>query len=234
MHSRLRELVFGSEAQFAFYLGGYVAAFHMPTTALNLDGALRLHEEIDRVAAFYPLGGSAADATFLFRHPDVGHVPAAERLALIKQKMAGPGPMSARVLKEVPDSIPVYFDSLTQIRMPTWHRGRVALLGDACGCLTLLAGQGSHMAIADAFVLASELQRHAGDHKAAFHAYEALMKPAAMKKQAEAERFARIFMPTRKSRPWLRRLVTRLMFSRLGLRFGMRMFGARSVLAGYS
>ena len=39
--------------------------------------------------------------------------------------------------------------------MPQWHKGRVALIGDACGCLTLLAGQGSHMAMAGGYVLAA-------------------------------------------------------------------------------
>jgi 2-polyprenyl-6-methoxyphenol hydroxylase-like FAD-dependent oxidoreductase len=233
VHSRLRELVFGKEDAFAHYLGGYVAAIHMPHPGLDLDGALKLHEETDHLAAFYPLDADAADATFIFRYPDAGHIPAERRLPLLREKTAGPGWMSSRVLAALPASIPVYFDSLTQIRMPNWHRGRVALIGDACGCLTLLAGQGSHMAMADAYVLATELGRHPGDHVDAFRAYESLMKPATVKKQAEAERFAAIAMPSEKSRPWLRKLATRLMFSRLGLRLGMRVFGARSVLEGY-
>ncbi len=172
VHSQLRALVFGSEQAFASYLGAYVAAFHMERPRVELDHALKLHEEIDRVAAFYPLGEGAADATFVFRHPDIGHVPASERLPLLKEKMSGPGWMSAHVLEDISTSHPVYFDSLTQIRMPNWYRGRVALLGDACGCLTLLAGQGSQMAMADAYVLATELHRHAGDHAAAFKAYQ--------------------------------------------------------------
>jgi len=233
VHSHVRALVFGKEEDYTRYLGGYVAAFHLAHTELDLDSALKLHEETDRTAAFYPLSDDTADATFVFRNPDVGHVPPEQRLPLLREKMNGPGWISARILEEIPASTPVYFDSLTQIRMPTWHRGRVALLGDACGCLTLLAGQGSHMAMADAFALATELQRHDG-HEAAFRAYEALMRPAVEAKQAEAARFARIFIPTKKSRPWLRRLATRALFSRLGLRLGMRAFGARSVLEGYA
>jgi 2-polyprenyl-6-methoxyphenol hydroxylase-like FAD-dependent oxidoreductase len=205
----------------------------MPQSRLELNRAFKLHEEIDRIAGFYPLGGGAAGATFIFRHPDVGPIPADERLPLLRQKWAGAGWIGRSVLKELPASVPVFFDSLTQIRMPSWHQKRVALLGDACGCLTLLAGQGSHMAMAGAYVLATELQRHA-DHEAAFRAYEAVMEPAVMQRQMEAERFAKIVMPTEKSRAWLRRIATRLLFSRLGLRFGMRMFGAKSVLEGYS
>jgi 2-polyprenyl-6-methoxyphenol hydroxylase-like FAD-dependent oxidoreductase len=233
VHSRIRELVFGEEEVFAYSLGGYVAAFHMERSKLKLGNAFKLHEEPGRIAGFYPLGGDRADATFVFRHEDVGRVPREERLSMLRQIWSGPGWAGSRVLKEVSESHPVYFDTLTQIRMPSWHHGRVALLGDACGCLTLLAGQGSHMAMADAYVIAVELERHGGDQEAAFAAYEAMMEPAVMKRQIEAERFARLAMPSEKSRPWLRRLVTRAIFSRLGLRLTMGMFGAKSVLAGY-
>ena len=111
---------------------------------------------------------------------------------------------------------PIYFDSLTQIVMPHWSKGRVALLGDACGCLTLLAGQGSHMAMAGAYVIARELERHDGDYSAAFAAYEAKLKPAVTKRQDDAAAFARYFIPSARSRPWLRRLVIKMMFSPLG------------------
>ncbi len=234
VHSAIRALTFGAEDQFKQYLGGYVAAFHMAQSHLDLNQALKLHEETDRVAAYYPLSDTAADATFVFRHPDVGHVPAPERLPLLKEKMAGPGWLAAKILEDVSESVPVYFNSLTQIRMPDWHRGRVALLGDACGCLTLLAGQGSHMAMAGAYVLATELRQHPRDHEAAFRAYQARLQPAVAKKRTEAERFSRIFIPSAKSRPWLRHLVTKAMFSRLGLKYGMRMFGSKSVLQNYS
>ena len=36
-----------------------------------------------------------------------------------------------------------YFDRVSQIRMPSWSRGRVALVGDAAACPAFLAGQGS-------------------------------------------------------------------------------------------
>jgi hypothetical protein len=36
----------------------------------------------------------------------------------------------------------VYFDGVAQIEMSGWSRGRVVLVGDACGCVSLLAGQG--------------------------------------------------------------------------------------------
>jgi 2-polyprenyl-6-methoxyphenol hydroxylase-like FAD-dependent oxidoreductase len=122
---------------------------------------------------------------------------------------------------------------MTQIVMPRWYQGRVALLGDACGCLTLLAGQGSHMAMAGAYVLATELTRHGGDYAAAFAAYQALLKPAVDRRQRDAALFAKVFIPSERSRPWLRRLTIRLLFNPLVFPLVLRWFGARSVLEGY-
>ena len=110
----------------------------------------------------------------------------------------------------------------------------MALLGDACGCLTLLAGQGSHMAMAGAYVIARELQRHGGDYQRAFAAYQAKLRPAVTKRQDDAATMARTFIPSQRSRPWLRRLTIKLMFSKLALPLVFRWFGAKSVLEGYA
>src|SRR4029079_14934169 len=99
-------------------------------------------------------------------------------------------------LADHPATEPLYFDPAMQIVMPSWHRGRIALVGDACGSLPLLAGQGSHMAMAGAYVLAQELGRHPGDHGAAFGAYQSFMKPIVSRKQRDAARLARMFVPT--------------------------------------
>ena len=38
----------------------------------------------------------------------------------------------------------IYFDRVSQIRMNSWSNGRVALVGDAAFCPSLLAGQALH------------------------------------------------------------------------------------------
>ncbi len=233
LHSRVRSLVFGPEKRFARFLGGYVAAFHVQGLNRFVGRALKLHEETNRLGALYPLDADHADATYVFRHDEI-ELPADERLAFVKEQFKGSHWILEDVLREYRGSEPIYFDSLTQIVMPEWSKGRVALLGDACGCLTLLAGQGSHMAMADAFVLARELERHGGDHDAAFAAYQAMMKPPVDERQRDAAQFARYFIPDPRSRPWLRRLVIALLFSPLLLPLVFRWFGARSVLKHYA
>ena len=89
----------------------------------------------------------------------------------------------------------IYFDRVSQIRMDRWASGRTALVGDAAAAVSLLAGEGTGLAIAEAYVLAGELSRCGGDHSLAFDRYQALMQPFLKKKQLAAARFASTFAP---------------------------------------
>ena len=230
VHSRVRELVFGAEAQFARFLGLYVAAFHVASAGFPVRDAALLYEEPDRSAFFYPLDAARMDATYVFRHAEMD-THAIDRMATLQGCYRDAGWIVQDVLRAHADDVPVYFDSATQIVMPQWHQGRVALIGDACGCLTLIAGQGSHMAMAGGYVLAQELARQ-GDHRAAFAAYQDFLKPHVDRKQRDAARFARLFVRARNSRAWLRRLTIRLLFSRALINLGFAGFGVKSVLRG--
>ena len=61
--------------------------------------------------------------------------------------------------------------------------------------VSLLAGQGSALAMIAAYVLASELTKSVGRPETAFHRYEHLLRPFMTEKQKAAERFARSFVP---------------------------------------
>jgi 2-polyprenyl-6-methoxyphenol hydroxylase-like FAD-dependent oxidoreductase len=230
VHSKVRELIFGPEAQFARFLGLYVAGFHAPSDGFSIDRTVKLYEETDRVAFLYPLDERRLDATYVFRQTEV-HVPHAERLAFLRARYRGAGWIAQDVLNAYSGDDPIFFDSVTQIVMPQWHKGRVALIGDACGCLTLLAGQGSHMAMAGGYVLAQELARQS-DHKTAFAAYQNFLRPHVESRRKDAARFAGLFVPGARSRPWLRRLFIQLLFSKAVLKYGLRFFGSKSVLVG--
>jgi 2-polyprenyl-6-methoxyphenol hydroxylase-like FAD-dependent oxidoreductase len=233
VHSNIRDLVFGREREFAHFLGYHAAAFHFASDGYGLGNAFRLYEETDRAVWLYPLDEHRADATLVFRAPEMGYVPHAQRPMLLRERFAASGWVTEKLLHEIDPAERIFLDSLTQIVMPQWHRGRIALLGDACGCLTLAAGQGSHMAMAAAWVLARELSRHA-DHGAAFAAYEAFLRPHVTAKQRDALRFAALIVPSEGSWSAVRRLAIRFMFSAPVVKTAMRLFGTRSVLAGYA
>lgn len=231
VHSQVREIVFGPEPPFAHFLGLYVAAFHFVRGDIPVGRAATIYEETDRLAIIYPLDESRFDATICFRHAETD-VPHRDRATFFREQMRGAGWVLPDVLRANTGDEPLFFDSVTQIEMPQWHRGRVALIGDACGCLTLLAGQGSHMAMAAGYVLAQEIARRPDDHAAAFAAYQDFLKPHVDKRRRDAARLARIFVPSTRSRPWLRRLAIRLLFSRPLIRPGLALFGTTSVIAG--
>jgi 2-polyprenyl-6-methoxyphenol hydroxylase-like FAD-dependent oxidoreductase len=93
-----------------------------------------------------------------------------------RERYAGAGWQTERVLDGFEHSDDVYVDDLTQIHAPTWHRGAVVLLGDAAWCVTPMGGGGSSLALTGGYVLAASLTSHP-DTARAFDAFEAWMRP---------------------------------------------------------
>jgi 2-polyprenyl-6-methoxyphenol hydroxylase-like FAD-dependent oxidoreductase len=114
-----------------------------------------------------------------------------------------------QILDELDRAQELYFDRVSQIRMDRWSRGRVALVGDAAFCVSLVAGQGSALAMISAYVLAGELAKANGRHEVAFREYEALLRNYMQKKQQAAERFAAAFAPRTRRGLWFRNQVVR-------------------------
>ena len=105
----------------------------------------------------------------------------------------------------------IYFDRVSQIRLDRWTKGRTALVGDAAACVSLLAGEGSGLAMAEAYVLAGELHNCGGDYGAAFARYQQRLMPFLKRKQHSAAKFASSFAPKTAFGIAFRNLVTRLM-----------------------
>jgi 2-polyprenyl-6-methoxyphenol hydroxylase-like FAD-dependent oxidoreductase len=105
----------------------------------------------------------------------------------------------------------IYFDRVSQIRLDHWTKARMALVGDAAACVSLLAGQGSILAMAEAYVLAGELNNCGGDFDAAFTRYEQRFMPLLKRKQKSAAKFASSFAPKTAMGIAFRNMMTRLM-----------------------
>ena len=112
--------------------------------------------------------------------------------------------------------------------MQSWSRGRVVLIGDACGCPTLIAGQGAHLAMGDAYVLA-----RTDDVAAACRRYEQVLHAHTDSVQDGAARFARSFVPAAGTWTWLRRAAIRMALSRWLLRCTISGFGRTDVIRQY-
>ena len=105
----------------------------------------------------------------------------------------------------------VYFDRVSQVAMRSWSSGRVALIGDAAACISLVGGEGTGLGMTEAYVLAGELARHDGNHAIAFAAYEKRLRRFVEGKQRAARAFASSFTPRTALGVWLRNQATRLM-----------------------
>ena len=116
-----------------------------------------------------------------------------------------------RILSALDASDDLYFDAVSQIQMPSWVQGRVALVGDACFCPSLLAGQGASLAMGAAYILAGELAKANGDYAVAFKRYEELLRPVMAGKQRAARSFAGSFAPRTRLGIFLRNKITALM-----------------------
>ncbi|MFC8801054.1 FAD-dependent monooxygenase [Promicromonospora sp. NPDC057138] len=112
---------------------------------------------------------------------------------IVADVLAGEGWEVPRLLDAMWRSDDFYFDRHVKIEMPSWHRGRVALLGDACTAGSV--GMGTSLALVGAYVLAGELARAGGDTEPAFAAYEARMRPYAQANMQQLPGGARGFLP---------------------------------------
>jgi len=99
-----------------------------------------------------------------------------QQKSFLKERFADAGWETPRILAAMDDTDDFYFDVLRQVRMPRWSSGRVVLTGDAAWCATPLAGIGTTLAVAGAYVLAQELIR-SRDTETALKTYEDQMRP---------------------------------------------------------
>ena len=209
IHSQTRALVFGEERQFAHYLGYQFALFEMPPLAHDLGHSYHTHVEPQMQLGIYPI----ADDHWLFfaafaQSDDT--VPAPDqRVATLRQQLAHVKWYAPEILARLSDDTFIFWDNVTQIEMPRWYDNRVALIGDAAHCPTLVSGQGASMAMAGAYFLADALTK-TGNHTEAFQTVDERLRPHIERIQKAARNFAPTFIPKSEFRIMLINLVLRL------------------------
>ncbi|MGB8404604.1 MAG: FAD-dependent monooxygenase [Mycobacterium sp.] len=179
LHSGVRGLVFGPEDQVVTQLGQYFGFFDMDNhlgldhrgVACEAGGLAALLQATDpdkpARASFY-----LTDAQLVFDYRDTEG-----NKRLFADRFAGMGWEVPELLAAFAEAPQVYFDSIAQVHLESYARGRVCLTGDAAWCASPRSGMGTSLAVVGAYVLAHELQAADGDHAAAFAKYQQLMSP---------------------------------------------------------
>jgi 2-polyprenyl-6-methoxyphenol hydroxylase-like FAD-dependent oxidoreductase len=198
LHSGVRQLVFGPDTGHTRFLGGYLAVFSAPKS-LAREGEMTNVLAPDRLAMIYTADHlDDARAVFLFRPPaplQYHHRDEPRQRELLRDAFAGHDPMVDRWLAELDNAGSFYFDSITQLELTSWSRGRVTLVGDAGYCPGPAVGGSTSLAVLGAYVLAGELDRASGDYAAAFVAYERVMADPVLRSRAFARTVAKSLIP---------------------------------------
>jgi 2-polyprenyl-6-methoxyphenol hydroxylase-like FAD-dependent oxidoreductase len=200
LHSRVRELAFGEERKFEKYLGYKVAAFAVDGYRPRDESTYIMFTEVGQQVGRFSMRDDRTMFLFTFADPVAdGAANNTAQKALLRKRFGKSGWECPQILRGLDGCDDLYFDRVSQIQMDPqqglWTRGRVTLVGDAAFCVSLLAGQGSSLAMIAAYILAGELHRAGGDYARAFTRYQEILGPFILAKQKAALRFAGTFAP---------------------------------------
>ncbi len=204
----MRRLVFGDVPE--LFIGAYLAVLSLPNH-LGLEDTTVAYSDVDRMAAIYSAEHLPdARAVFLFRSErlEYHHRDVARQKELLREAYAGADGEVSRWLDQLDGTF--YFDSITQLRMDTWSRGRVTLVGDAGFCPGPAVGGSTSLAVVGAYVLAGELAAAGGDPAVAFPAYEAEIGDYVRRSRAFAVGTAKRLIPGSERELWVMRQAMRL------------------------
>ncbi|SCF00365.1 2-polyprenyl-6-methoxyphenol hydroxylase [Micromonospora coriariae] len=188
LHSGVRRLAFGPEREYVRHLGYQLAGWDLPNE-LGVGVVAQQYNVPGRMAsvAADQRDPARAGAFVVFTAPD----PEGDWYDIDQQKkiittaFGGLGWHVPQLLAGLRDAPELYFDSISKVRVPRWHAGRTALLGDAAWGVTL-GGMGVGTGVVGGYVLAGELAAAGGDHRVAFPAYERRLRDYAMRWQRGA------------------------------------------------
>lgn len=211
LHSAVRRIAFGPQSAFEVPLGYCVSAFEVAGYTPRDELVYVSHAVPGRQISRFALHDDRTLFLFIFREELLSAragrtVDGRTALAAVFADVGWECPQILAAMANAPE---IYFDRVSQIRMDHWARRRVALIGDAAACVSLLAGEGTGLAMAEAFVLARALRRCSGDCTEAFGRYETSLMPFLKRKQAAAAGFAGSFVPTTAMGLWVRDFLTR-------------------------
>jgi 2-polyprenyl-6-methoxyphenol hydroxylase-like FAD-dependent oxidoreductase len=196
LHSGVRELTFGREAQFENFLDCYVAAFQLPGYPRRDELTYVSHTVARRQVARVSLRNDDTLVLLVCRAELIGSEPPPDgRKAALRRAFGDMAWEVPAMLDAMDQAVEVYFDKVSQIHLRDWSSGRVGLVGDAAACPSLLAGEGTGLGMTEAYVLAGELQRAGGDFARAFAAYQKRLYSFVTAKQKAALRFRGFFAP---------------------------------------
>lgn len=177
IHSATRRMIFDKNEYQLIHLGSYLSTFTIP----NYLGLSHMDLECEANHKLVSINSDnhpeIARAGFMFRsqHTLKNIRDEKEQKQFLCDTFRDFGWETQNILNRMQASDDFYFDAITQVKMNSWTKGRIALVGDAGYCPSPLSGQGNNLAFVGAYILAGELKAANGNHAQAFTRYNELL-----------------------------------------------------------
>ncbi|KAL2850171.1 hypothetical protein BJY01DRAFT_261829 [Aspergillus pseudoustus] len=241
MQSRTRKLVWGEEGEKERLkrIGMYAGFFSIPRE--EQDGKWRrwFHAPGRRGIMLRPDSQGVRSTIFMYvvnekddrfakvASKEGGGVEAQK--ALLEEYFTDAGWECNRIIREMKATDDFYYDAVSQVKMDSWTKGRVVLLGDAGYCASPISGLGTTMAFSAAYKLAGYLQPYikgeTPDLSAALAQYNEQMRPIIEDGQQLAPGQPYIINPETAWGVWVMRVLIRsLSYTRI-IFFVVKFFG---------
>lgn len=187
LHSGVRKIWFGPETGYTHFLQHYFSLtivnkllirqntaqmYNVPGKVIMLNA---YNNKTDIVFCFF----SEKEIPYDYRNTE-------QQSDIIVEQFSGQSWRTTELMEEVKQAKTAYFDKFCQIKMPSWTKGRVALVGDAGYCASPAAGTGGSLAMIGAATVADALEKHNGNFKLAFQEYNQTLRPFIEEVQANA------------------------------------------------
>jgi len=178
IHSATRRMIFDKSEYQLINLGSYLCTFTIP----NYLGLKHMDLECEANHKLVSINSDnnpeIARAGFMFRsqHTLADIRDEREQKQFLCDTFRDFGWETQNILNRMPQSDDFYFDAITQVKMNSWTKDRIALVGDAGYCPSPLSGQGNNLAFVGAYILAGELKAANGNYTHAFARYNELLR----------------------------------------------------------
>ncbi|EMD64686.1 hypothetical protein GGP41_003035 [Bipolaris sorokiniana] len=187
--SRTRRLVFGhgpNNDDYLYRLGQYSALFTMPRDPTDTQYAQWYNAPRGRLFLLRPDQYGTTKAYLAVTDANLSRFDEIDRLlkkgsreeqqAWFEKEFSDAGFQAERCIREMKKADDFYMQQIAQVKMDTWVKGHVTLVGDAAYCPSPISGVGTGAGIVGAYVLAGELSKTPNDIPTALASYERITR----------------------------------------------------------
>lgn len=187
IHSGVRKIWFGDETEYAHFLGAYFS-ITIADTLLIKQKTMQMYNVPDKAITLNTYNNKTDIIFCFFSEKEIiyDYRDEAQQRQIILEQFEGQSWRTTELLEIVHNSDFFYFDKFCQIKMPSWTKSRVALVGDAGYCASPAAGMGASLSMIGAATLADALEKHKGNFTLAFQEYNEKLRPFIEEVQATA------------------------------------------------